>query len=102
MTSIILLIIILILLVSVITLVAKFYCINRNAIERVLYPNIAQKKRLEQTLEREMQKVKEGKMPSFIGLQLTQEQFDELAPYVKNESYLENTLRARVPSLIEW
>lgn len=102
MTTIIFLIIILILLVSVITLVAKFYCINRDAIKRVLYPNIAQEKRLKQTLEIEMQKVKEGKMPSFIGLQLTQEQFDKLVPYVKNESYIENTLRARVPSLIEW
>lgn len=98
MTSIILLIIILILLVSVITLVAKFYCINRNAIERILYPDVVKEKQTRRILETEMQKVKEGKMPSFIGLQLTQEQFDELAPYVKNRSYLENTLRCRVPS----
>lgn len=102
MISIILLIIILILLLSVITLVAKFYCINRNAIERILYPDVVKEKQTRRILETEMQKVKEGKMPSFIGLQLTQEQFDELAPYVKNESYLENTLRARVPSVIEW
>ena len=84
-----------ILLVSMVILIIRLYRIHRSAIEKVLYPDIAQKKLSRSILEKEMQKVRDGKMPSFIGLSLTQEEFDELVPYVKDKTYIENVLLTR-------
>ena len=50
------------------------------------------------TINDEMQLVKEGQKPPFIGFSLTQEQFDELGPYVKDERYLDTVLASRVPT----
>ena len=50
------------------------------------------------TIDDEMQLVKEGQKPLFIGFSLTQEQFDELIPYVKDERYLDTVLASRVPT----
>ena len=49
----------------------------------------------EEILLEKMQQVKNGLKPTFIGLSLTQEQFDELIPYVKDESYIKNVLLTR-------
>lgn len=51
----------------------------------------------EELIQTKMQQVKDGQKPDFIGLSLSQEQLDELAPYVDDKSYLENTLKVRVP-----
>lgn len=70
---------------------------HKKAIEKLLYPEIAQEKRCEDEIQRKIHQIKMGKTPSLIGIQLSKKQFEELAPYVTDKSYLENTLRARVP-----
>lgn len=37
----------------------------------------------EELIEAKMKQIKNGGKPDFIGLSLTQKQFDELVPYVK-------------------
>lgn len=41
--------------------------------------------------------IKNGETPSLIGRYLTQEQLDELDPYVKNRIYFDSMLKIRVP-----
>lgn len=50
---------------------------------------------IEEAVLEAMQQVREGLKPTFIGLPLTQEQFDELVPYVKDRAYIENVLLMR-------
>lgn len=49
----------------------------------------------EELIESKIQQVKKGERPDFIGLSLTQEQFDELVPYVEDKKYIENILLTR-------
>lgn len=70
---------------------------HEDAIEKLLYPEISQEKRYQDEVQKKMHQIKMGETPSLIGIQLTKEQFEELAPHVKDKSYLENTLRSRVP-----
>lgn len=49
----------------------------------------------EELIEAKMKQIKNGGKPDFIGLSLTQKQFDELVPYVKDKSYIENVLLTR-------
>ncbi len=49
----------------------------------------------EELIQAKMQQVKDGQKPDFIGLSLSQEQLDELVPYVKDRQYIENVLLTR-------
>lgn len=53
----------------------------------------------EELIQTKMQQVKEGQKPDFIGLSLSQDQLDELVPYVKDRQYIENVLLTRGWSL---
>lgn len=61
-----------------------------------LYDYLMKAQLQDKRLQLYIQQIKSGNHPTLLGVTLTQEIFDELMPYVKDEGYL-NSLKSRVP-----
>lgn len=63
-----------------------------------LYDYLIKSQLQDMRLRRYIQQIKAGNHPTLLGVTLTQEIFDELMPYVKDEGYL-NSLKSRVSKI---